>query len=174
MAIMGMGTTITRIDCTYLPIGIKPPRAHHVYMDTYRHLADAVLYLHAGYVVFVVLGLPVILIGAACRWGWVRNFWFRIVHLSLMAVVGLEAVIDMTCPLTVLERHFRTLAGQQMYEREFLSYWADRLLYLDWPAWAFNALHICFTIVLIATFVLIPPRWPWKSPTPQVAEPNAA
>lgn len=141
-------------------------------MDSYRLLADAVLLLHAGYVLFVVLGLPVILIGAACRWGWVRNFWFRTIHLSCMVIVGLEALVDMTCPLTVLERYLRTQAGEEMYEREFLAYWAEKLLYLDWPSWAFNVLHISFSIVLIATFVLIPPHWPWKPPTPQVAGPD--
>ena len=143
-------------------------------MPSDRLIADAVLLLHAGYVLFVVLGLPVILIGALCRWSWIRNFWFRLAHLLCMVVVGLEAVVGMTCPLTVLERHFRTLAGQDVYEREFLAYWADRLLYVEWPSWAFDALHVAFSLVLIALFVLIPPRWPWKSPNAQVAGPSAS
>jgi hypothetical protein len=141
---------------------------------SHRLLADAILYFHAGYVLFVVLGLPVILVGALCGWSWIRNFWFRIIHLACMVVVGLEAVVGMTCPLTVFERHFRTLAGQEFYEREFLSYWADRLLYVDWPPWAFDALHIAFSLVLIAVFIFIPPRWPWKARNAQVAHPGVA
>lgn len=140
----------------------------------YRFLADAVLVLHAGYVLFVVLGLPLILIGAVCGWSWVRNFWFRVLHLLCMVVVGGEAIGGVTCPLTTLERHLRTLGGQDMYPDEFLAYWVGRLLWFEGPAWFFENLHISFSIVLLAVFVLIPPRWPWKRQTSQVAGPTAA
>ena len=43
----------------------------------YRILADVVAVLHLGYVVFVVLGLLVILLGRALGWEWIRNRWFR-------------------------------------------------------------------------------------------------
>ena len=136
--------------------------------------ADAVLLAHFLFVVFVVAGLPLVLVGAARNWSWVRNRAFRLGHFASIAFVAGEALIGMTCPLTVLERHFRTQAGQEIYEREFLAYWADRLLYVEWPSWAFDALHVAFSLVLIALFVLIPPRWPWKSPNAQVAGPSAS
>ena len=142
-------------------------------MVTYRHIADGMVIFHAGYVLFVVLGLPVILFGAWRGWGWVRNFWFRMIHLLCMVVVGGEALAGITCPLTVLERHYRTLAGQETSQREFLAYWADRLLYISWPQWAFDALHVGFSLILLATFLLIPPRWPWRSPRPQLARTDA-
>ena len=46
----------------------------------YRLLADLIVAIHAAYVAFVVVGLLLILLGVACGWQWVRNWWFRIAH----------------------------------------------------------------------------------------------
>jgi hypothetical protein len=142
-------------------------------MFFYRLLADAALLFHAGYVLFVVLGLPVILLGAWRGWGWVRNFWFRLAHLLCMVIVGFEALAAIPCPLTVLERSLRSLAGQQSYPGEFLAYWAERLLYLNWPQWAFDTLHVSFSLVLLAVFVLVPPRWPRRTAASHIAHSQA-
>jgi hypothetical protein len=139
----------------------------------YGYLADTTVLIHAAYVLFVVLGLPVILFGAWRGWGWVRNFWFRLAHVSCMVFVGCEAAVGMTCPLTVLERHFRTLAGQEMYTGEFLAHWAEELLYFRWPQWTFDSLHVGFSLVLLAVLVLVPPRWPWRTDTPQLSPTKA-
>ncbi len=66
-------------------------------------IADAVLVVHFAFVAFVIGGLALIWIGKTLRWGWVRNFWFRIAHLGAIAFVALEAVIGVACPLTVWE-----------------------------------------------------------------------
>ncbi len=65
-------------------------------------LADLIVVFHAAYVSFVVFGLVAILIGAALRWEWVRNFWFRASHLTMIGIVVLEALFGITCPLTAL------------------------------------------------------------------------
>ena len=46
-----------------------------------RVLADVIVVLHAAYVSFVVFGLAAILLGIVFRWSWVRNVWFRAIHL---------------------------------------------------------------------------------------------
>ncbi|MEK7697633.1 MAG: DUF2784 family protein, partial [Pseudomonadota bacterium] len=53
-------------------------------------LADAVLLLHALYVVFVVGGLLLILAGWWRGWAWARNFWLRWLHLAAIGFVVLE------------------------------------------------------------------------------------
>ena len=81
-------------------------------MNVYRFLADAVLLLHFVYVAFVVLGMAAILAGIALRWPWVRNFWFRIIHFLMIAVVAAESLCGVLCPLTEWEDTLRELAGE--------------------------------------------------------------
>ena len=45
-------------------------------------LADAVLLLHFGIVVFVVGGLVVIVAGNLRGWRWVNRWWWRLLHLA--------------------------------------------------------------------------------------------
>ncbi len=70
-------------------------------------LADFIVVFHAMYFSFVVFGLVLILLGIAFRWGWVRNFWFRALHLTTIGIVVLEALVGMTCPLTDWEQRLR-------------------------------------------------------------------
>ena len=92
-------------------------------------LADFIVVFHATYVSFVVFGLVLILLGIAFRWGWVRNFWFRALHLAAIGIVVLEAVVGMTCPLTDWEQRLRKMAGEGDYAGDFIGHWAHRLIF---------------------------------------------
>ncbi len=70
-------------------------------------LADFIVTIHLLFMLFVVLALFLILLGAALGWGWVRNPWFRIVHLFSIAFVAAEALRGIECPLTTVERQLR-------------------------------------------------------------------
>lgn len=126
----------------------------------YSFLADLVVVLHAIFVGVVVFGLLAIWIGALCRWRWVRNFWARLVHLGMIGFVAVEAAFGVTCPLTTLERYLRRLAGESVAQGSFMGRLAHHILFYDAPQWIFNAAHIVFGIVVLLTFLLIPPRWP--------------
>lgn len=54
-------------------------------------LADLCAVVHAAYFSFVVLGLVAILMGIAFRWSWVRNPWFRSIHIAMIGIVVVEA-----------------------------------------------------------------------------------
>ena len=69
---------------------------------SYQTLADAVLLLHFAVVVFVVLGLPAVIVGNWRRWAWVNQLWWRLAHLLAIAVVVLQAWLGRYCGLTVL------------------------------------------------------------------------
>ncbi len=131
-------------------------------MVRWRVLADAVVIIHAAYVVFVVFGLAAILIGVALGWGWVRGFCFRLAHLVAIALVCLEAILGVMCPLTTLEDWLRARAGQARYPGDFIGYWAHRLIFYDAPPWIFTALYAGFTILVAAAFWLAPPKWPHR------------
>lgn len=125
-----------------------------------RILADVVVVVHALFVVAVVFGQAGILLGLALGWGWVRNCWLRVLHLAAIGVVAAQAVCGVVCPLTTLENSLRRLAGQQAYPGAFVGYWAHRLLFFEAPPWVFTAAYCTFGLVVVATFVLGPPRRP--------------
>ena len=126
----------------------------------WRLFADAVVLSHAAYVAFVIFGFVAIVIGAALKAGWVRNFWFRIVHLAAIALVLAEALLGMICPLTRLENILRVRAGQAGYPGDFIGYWVHRLIFFAWPPWVFVALYAGFTLLVAAAFWLVPPEPP--------------
>ena len=54
----------------------------------YGVLADIVLVVHFAFVLFVLLGLIAIWVGALFRWSCVRNFWFRLAHALAQQIGG--------------------------------------------------------------------------------------
>ena len=125
----------------------------------YGILADGVVAIHVAYVSFVLFGLPVIWIGLWRKWGWVRNRWFRLAHLLAIAIVAMEALLQIECPLTVWERDLRTLAGQTVDEATFVGRLLHDLLFYDAPPAVFTVCYVVFAVVVLGTLVLAPPRW---------------
>jgi len=128
-------------------------------------LADAVVVVHAAYVAFVVGGLVAILIGAAMGWRWTRSFAFRAAHLAAIALVCVESLVGVMCPLTSLEDSMRERGGAARYPGDFVGYWAHRLIFYNFPPWMFTIAYIAFAAVVAITFILIPPRWPTNRTT---------
>ena len=126
----------------------------------YLILADAVAIVHAVYVLFVVGGLVLILIGIAKRWEWVRNFWFRLAHLGAIGLVCVQFLAGVACPLTVLENRLRELGGGTAHSHDFVVYWVDWLIFYDLPGWVFSIAYFAFGALIAAVFILAPPHWP--------------
>lgn len=125
----------------------------------YSLLADAVLLLHAAFVVFIMGGQVLILIGWARRWAWTKNPFFRFSHLGGIGFVALEAWFGVDCPLTVMESRLRLLAGADPYTESFLGWWVDRLLFYSAPEWVFTVVYSVFALLVLITFLAYPPRW---------------
>lgn len=124
----------------------------------YRLAADAVLILHALFVLFVVAGLVLILAGKPLGWNWVRHFGFRTAHLAAIAVVALQAWLGAICPLTSWEMSLRAKAGDATYPGAFIAYWVERLLYYRAPDWVFVALYTAFGALVVASWFWVRPR----------------
>ena len=131
-------------------------------MSLYALLADLVVVLHAVYVGVVVFGLAAILTGAAVGWQWVRNFWFRTIHLGLIATIVVFPLIGGLCPLTDLENWFRERGGQETYPGSFIAHWIHELLFVDVPPWMIAVSYCAFGLAVLLAFFLVPPRWPGK------------
>ena len=124
----------------------------------YQMLANAVLVLHMSIVVFVIGGLLATLLGGILHWRWTRNMWFRSVHLGAIAFVAFEAWADIVCPLTTLEQWLRVRAGQMTYEGDFVAYWLTKFMFFTAPPWVFIAAYSTFTLLVIASWIWLPPR----------------
>jgi hypothetical protein len=131
-------------------------------MNLHSTLADLVVIAHAAYVLFVIFGLVAVLLGILFRWSWTRNFWFRIVHLAMISVVVLESVAGIVCPLTTLEQHLRSEAGLPVKEGSFIGRWVHDLLFFQAAEWVFTIVYCVFGALVLATFILAPPRRPGR------------
>ncbi len=129
----------------------------------YRLLADLIVAVHFAYVSFVIVALMAILLGIALRWSWVRNFWFRAIHLLMIGVVVFESLGGIRCPLTTWEKDLRRLAGETVQQGTFIGRWSSWLLFHDEiPPWMLEISYCCFGIAVLCVWLLAPPRWPWK------------
>lgn len=128
-------------------------------MMPYALFADLLVLFHFSYVSFAVGGELFILAGAFLKWGVVRNLAFRIAHLVAVVFVTLESLVDVLCPLTEWEYNLRELAGQRV-EREisFIGRLLRKIIFYDFPSWAFTLMYMGFGALVILTFILIPPR----------------
>jgi hypothetical protein len=129
-------------------------------MNFYRFLADLVVAVHFTYVAFVVVGMAAILIGFALRWSWVRNFWFRAIHLLLIGIVVVESIFGVVCPLTTWENRLRDAGGEVTEDGSFIGRWVHDLLFIDASPWVLTTCYILFGLAVLATFIFAPPRRP--------------
>ena len=121
-------------------------------------LADLLLVLHFAVAAFIVLGLILVWIGAAletrARWAWIRNPWFRYLHLAAIAFVAAEAVLGYACPLTLWE----DLLRGGVRPESFVGRWVYRLLYYNAPEWVFTAIYAAWAAATLITLRFVPAR----------------
>jgi hypothetical protein len=124
----------------------------------YHILADALLLLHIFVVIFIVAGLAVIYAGRAFIWSWVRNPWFRLLHVVAIGIVVLQSWVGVICPLTTWEMWLRNQAGDTAYTGSFISHWLETLLYYQAPAWVFTVAYTVFGALVVASWFVVRPR----------------
>jgi len=121
-------------------------------------LADLTVLIHAAFVLFVVLGQVLIVIGWKQGWHWSQNFTFRYLHLAAIGYVVLETWLGITCPLTLLESYLRQLAGETTHALSFIGYWVNYFLFYTAPEWLFTLIYSAFGLLVLLTFFKYPPR----------------
>lgn len=85
----------------------------------YRSLADLVLVVHLGFILFVVLGGLLVLRHPRLAW----------LHLPAAAWGAAIEFFGWICPLTPLENHFRRLGGQAGYAGDFIDHYLTAIIY---------------------------------------------
>jgi hypothetical protein len=138
-------------------------------MNFYSLLANLLILAHIVYVAFVVFGQAAILIGGIARAGWVRNPWFRGIHLWMTIIVAFEAAIDYECPLSTVENELRVLAGEYqpdyrtrgIQEGEDMGFISRMLRKVVLDESMTETLQYCFLgfgLAVLGCLVIVPPR----------------
>jgi Protein of Unknown function (DUF2784) len=116
-------------------------------------LADAIVVVHFLIVLFVLAGVPLVYLGVALRWAWVRSRHWRVLHLGAIFFIAAESLLGIACPLTVWEYALR---GQQS-THGFIERGVDRVLFYDAPPWVFTVSYIAFAALVVVTWLAVPP-----------------
>ena len=90
---------------------------------------DFIIFFHFVIVIFITSLLFLIPLGYKLNWKLLHNKTVRKTHLGLMSFVTFEAIIGMTCPLTMVENY---LSGMSQNET-FISYWLGKVIYWYFP-----------------------------------------
>ncbi len=124
-------------------------------------IADGIVTIHFVWIFYVLIGQLLILLGIALKWSWIRNFWFRFTHLTMMLIVAVESIFDIECPLTTWERQCRGGSLRLTQNDSFIAHWLGRMIFfdnIDGNAWQFIVGYLTFTALVIWSFWKAPPR----------------
>jgi hypothetical protein len=116
-------------------------------------LADIIVAIHLLIVVFIVGGVPVVYLGFALRWAWVRRWTWRVVHLGAILFVASESLLGIACPLTVWEDALR---GAHQPDG-FIERWIHPVMFYQAPTWVFTTAYLAFAAVVLGTWIAVPP-----------------
>jgi len=72
--------------------------------DALLALADSILAFHILIILFNLFGMAAIPLGAWRGWKFVRIFWWRALHLSVLAIVAVQAVLGRSSFLRTTDR----------------------------------------------------------------------
>jgi uncharacterized membrane protein YhhN len=85
----------------------------------YGLVADLVVIVHLGFILFVA-------VGGLLAWRWPRLYW---AHVPAVVYAAAIVTIGFDCPLTPLEKYFRRLAGQHAYTGGFVNHYLANVVY---------------------------------------------
>ncbi len=122
-------------------------------------LADLILVVHTLIIAFIVVGLPLIWIGAWRGWDFVRRPLFRLAHLATIAFVVAQTWLDQLCPLTVWEAALRRKAGQSHHDQPFIAHWLGELIFVDASLAVLAWVYSLFGLAVGLTLWWVPIRW---------------
>lgn len=120
----------------------------------YSFLADTILVLHFAFVLFVVAGFALIVIGLLAHWSWIHKRYFRIAHLIAIGVVVLQAWFGQLCPLTLWENELRRRAGESDYTESFIEHWIHEILFYRAEPWVFTTIYTVFGALVLFVWFL--------------------
>jgi hypothetical protein len=115
----------------------------------YRLLADVVVLLHFGFIVFAAIGAVLLL-------RWPRLIW---IHLPAAAWASTVVLFGWICPLTPLEILLREAAGHEGYDGSFIERY---ILILIYPPGLTRSVQVLLGSGVVLLNVALYSWWLWQ------------
>ena len=88
----------------------------------YLILADLILFIHVGWVLFTIFGSLLAY----------KRLWLKCIHIAMLIYGLFIEICGWVCPLTYLEDWLRTQYNPSIsFHGDFISYYLGKLIYLD-------------------------------------------
>ena len=108
----------------------------------YKILADALVLVHAAFILFAVFGGLLALHHGGWMWA----------HLPTVAWAAAVVIMGWTCPLTPLEQNLRAAAGQSVYDGDFIEHYVMAAIY---PEGLTRAIQIWLGVGVLAFNLIV-------------------
>ncbi|MCX7759994.1 MAG: DUF2784 domain-containing protein [Hydrogenothermaceae bacterium] len=105
----------------------------------YHLLYELTVIIHFLWILFLIFGY---LIGS-------RYSFVKYIHISGLVFAIFLEIFNLPCPLTLLENYFRKEAGLKTYEEGFISYYLEKIIYIEIEPFIIFILTIALIVVNI-------------------------
>ncbi len=134
----------------------------------YKILADLVVLIHFGWILFMLWGFILTVCGwisvyvlrtAKDRWITFFDRWiFRTFHLSGIGYVAILALLGKYCPLTILENILREQYNTELtYPGSFVLHYIQKIVYPEANFLVFVIPTIMIAVFTVLMFIIRPP-----------------
>ena len=123
-------------------------------------VADLLVWIHAGWVLFMVGGVVATAAGLYLRRLLSGRAW-RLVHLSGMLLAALWSAAGRLCPLTELEYYLRDRVGAAHSDSGFVIRLLNRLIFPDLDASILAWVTGAAFLFVLGVIVAVPPEGGW-------------
>ena len=115
--------------------------------------SEIVLLFHFCIFLFMILSFFLIPIGYYQKWTWVKNKYYRSIHLVLMGIIFMETILGFMCPLTILENFLRN--DTEINNK--ITHIIHQIMYWDLPSYQFIILYLLSLLYLIFLWCFFKP-----------------
>ena len=117
--------------------------------------SEIVLLFHFCIFLFILLSFFLIPFGYYQKWKWVKNKYYRLIHLVLMGIIFIETILGFMCPLTILENFLRN----DIEVDNNLTQIIHQIMYWNLPNYQFIILYILSFSYLIFLWFFFKPNF---------------
>ena len=115
--------------------------------------SEIVLLFHFCIFLFMILSFFLIPLGYYQEWKWVKNKYYRLIHLVLMGIIFIETILGFMCPLTILENFLRN----DIEINNKITQIIHQIMYWDLPTYQFIILYLLSLLYLIFLWCFFKP-----------------
>ena len=115
--------------------------------------SEIVLLFHFCIFLFIITSFIFIPLGYHKKWKWVKNKYYRLIHLVLMGIIFIETILGFMCPLTILENFLRN----DIKINNKITQIIHQIMYWDLPTYQFIILYLLSLLYLIFLWFFFKP-----------------